>query len=546
VSIRKTHRASLLVALTAVLLVVLGILQYRWVGELSEFEYQRMQRTLRASADGLARDFEREFRRIRGAFELGRARDTEESLAREYAEWSESTDFPEMIAGVYWVAWESAGDGGDAAQASPVLQQLDFASGTLRSAEWPPVLQPIHHELVERSDNDRSRLRQQRSWTVQLTKESLALVIPQEDRRTPAWTVVLLDHDVMTRQFIPSGIERFFGPAGEQDYDVWILGDERPDRVIYASNPAVAADLSATDIRKDVDGMDWTIAAAHQTGSLEAFVGQYRRRNLSLGVGTVLVLGASCIVLVAATRRAQWLAERQMEFVAGVSHELRTPIAGISSLSQNLADGLVHEPAHVTQYGETINHESRRLQDMVEKVLHFCAVRSGQHRYNFRATDLPSLVERELESLSRHSTGPNPEFTVDGDLPPVVADEQALRSVVRNLVSNALKFGGARGAVKVQARRATGREGSEVELRVDDRGDGIDPSDIPHIFEPFYRGKAARAGQAGGSGLGLSLVREIVEAHRGRIEVSSNPGAGTTFRVFLPIDGSQEAHGSPA
>jgi signal transduction histidine kinase len=200
----------------------------------------------------------------------------------------------------------------------------------------------------------------------------------------------------------------------------------------------------------------------------------------------------------------------------------------------------------VTQYGETINHESRRLQDMVEKVLHFCAVRSGQHRYNFRATDLPSLVERELESLSRHSTGPNPEFTVDGDLPPVVADEQALRSVVRNLVSNALKFGGARGAVKVQARRATGREGSEVELRVDDRGDGIDPSDIPHIFEPFYRGKAARAGQAGGSGLGLSLVREIVEAHRGRIEVSSNPGAGTTFRVFLPIDGSQEAHGSPA
>ena len=171
----------------------------------------------------------------------------------------------------------------------------------------------------------------------------------------------------------------------------------------------------------------------------------------------------------------------------------------------------------------------------MEKVLHFSAVRSGIKRYNLEPVDLQGIVERELEAL-RHTDGDDAAtFDVEADLPPVLGDEQALRSVVRNLVSNAVKFSRNRGPVMVSARRVESKANPcEVELRVDDRGDGIDPSDMPHIFEPFYRGRSAHAGQIAGSGLGLSLVREIVNEHHGRIEVTTRAGEGSTFRVYLP------------
>jgi signal transduction histidine kinase len=353
-----------------------------------------------------------------------------------------------------------------------------------------------------------------------------------------------LRRDVLVQKFIPAIVGQYFGPDGQRDYHIWIAPENGKGVPIYASSPSAAlTDFSDADVREDISGTDWILAARHEAGSVETFISQYRRRNLSLGFGTVLVLGASFVFLVVATRRAQWLAERQMEFVAGVSHELRTPIAGISSLSQNLADGVVTNSGHVARYGQSINHESRRLKDMVDKVLHFSAVQSGQQRYVFEPVDLVSVVERELESLERTAGEgqPLPSFSAASDLPPVLGDEQALRSVVRNLVSNAMKFGNGDARVAISARRVDSPKAPQVELSVEDHGEGIAASDMPHIFDPFYRGKGARAQQAGGSGLGLSLVREIVKSHRGRVDVSSEPGRGSTFRVYLPV--AEEAHG---
>jgi signal transduction histidine kinase len=256
------------------------------------------------------------------------------------------------------------------------------------------------------------------------------------------------------------------------------------------------------------------------------------------------------VFLVVTMRRTQWLAERQMEFVAGVSHELRTPIAGISSLSQNLADGVVRDLEQAAQYGATINNESRRLNEMVEKVLQFAAIRSGQYRYDPQPVDLGTIIEKEVETFKRMSVGEvapgaSPIVSIDGELPPVLGDEQALRSVVRNLVSNAIKFQQGGAPISVLARRADDGSRNEVELCVTDHGPGIAAADIPHIFDPFYRGEAARAGQVRGSGLGLSLVREIVQAHRGRVQVTTAPGGGSTFQVYLPIAGALETHGQP-
>jgi signal transduction histidine kinase len=381
-----------------------------------------------------------------------------------------------------------------------------------------------------------------------LDNDGLALVVPQDERQTStSWAVVVLDRHILVEQLIPAIIEQNFGAPGEREYDVWMVEDGPSAKTIYASNAgSPLPEPAQLDIRREISGSGarWIVGARHDMGSLDAYVTRYRRRNLSLGLGAVLVLGVSFVFLTVATRRAEWLAERQIEFVAGVSHELRTPLAGISSLSQNLADGIVDDLEQAARYGETINHETRRLNEMIEKVLQFSAIRSGEYRYDPQPVDLQSLIMREREALRRFSGGRvRPSVEIDDDLPLVMGDEQALRSVVRNLVSNAVKFGGEDSPVCISARRVGdgARASHEIELSVKDRGPGIGPSELKHIFNPFFRGQGALARQIRGSGLGLSLVREIVQAHRGRVEVTSEPGIGSTFRVYLPL-APEEAH----
>jgi signal transduction histidine kinase len=138
--------------------------------------------------------------------------------------------------------------------------------------------------------------------------------------------------------------------------------------------------------------------------------------------------------------------------------------------------------------------------------------------------------------------------TIDVDLPdglpPVMADAGALRSSVSNLIANAVKYGGG-GLVRVSASTGSGKGGPEVRIAVTDKGLGISSADLPHIFEPFYRGAEAQARQIQGNGLGLSIVKGVVEAHGGRVTVQSAPGAGSTFVVHLPAWQGDESPVAP-
>jgi two-component system phosphate regulon sensor histidine kinase PhoR len=124
---------------------------------------------------------------------------------------------------------------------------------------------------------------------------------------------------------------------------------------------------------------------------------------------------------------------------------------------------------------------------------------------------------------------------IAADLPPVLGDAAALRSAVQNLVANAVKYGGRDRWVGVRAQHVRERRKSEVRITVSDHGPGIAASELPHIFEPFYRGADALEKQIHGNGLGLSLVRRIVSAHGGRISVATRPGAGSAFTISLPV-----------
>jgi signal transduction histidine kinase len=277
----------------------------------------------------------------------------------------------------------------------------------------------------------------------------------------------------------------------------------------------------------------------HQAGSLEAAVAAARNRSLALSLSVLVLLGGAVAMIVVSTRRAQRLAAQQMEFVAAVSHELRTPLTVIRAAAENLADDVVHEPDKTRQYGQLINREGRRLSDMVERVLLFAKMRSGNTRFEHVEVDLASTLDDAIASSSTWTEERSVTVAKEmpASLPKVLGDPEALTSVMQNLISNAVKYSRRGGTVTVQARALGAGPDAAVQVAIHDQGNGIPSGEIPHLFEPFFRGDRARAAQIQGSGLGLSLVKQVVEAHHGHIEVVSTPGAGSTFLVQLPISG---------
>lgn len=284
----------------------------------------------------------------------------------------------------------------------------------------------------------------------------------------------------------------------------------------------------------DHDRGHWTLRVKHAAGSLEAAVAASRRRNLALSGGVLALLGVVVGLISVSARRAQALARRQMEFVAAVSHELRTPVAVINSAAGNLADGVVGDPARVKRYGAAIQTEARRLGDTVERVLQLAGLGSGRPLPMTRVA--PDTLVHEAVRLSAADAaeaGVQVHVEMPDGLPAVLGDAGTLQSAVQNLVGNAIKYAGADRWVRVAVTaHATPRR--EVRIAVEDHGAGLDADEQRLVFEPFFRGKAAVTNQIKGSGLGLSLVRRISDAHGGSVGLVSTPGHGSTFTISLP------------
>lgn len=280
----------------------------------------------------------------------------------------------------------------------------------------------------------------------------------------------------------------------------------------------------------------WQLLVRHRGGSLESVVAADRRRNLFLSFGVLLLLAVGMALIIISAQRARRLARLQMEFVAGVSHELRTPVAVICSAADNLAEGFVGAKDQVREYGAVIRNEGRRLAGMIEQILYFSAGQSGRASYDLKPVQASDVIAAALANLSAlpEAEGFTAEQEIDPDLPFVVGDAGALTRCLQNLIFNALKYGGESRWVRVRAGRAGEGDAARVRISVEDRGMGIDAADLPHIFEPFYRGKAAQAAQIHGAGLGLSLAHDIAEAMGGRLTAASEPGRGSTFTLDLP------------
>jgi signal transduction histidine kinase len=227
--------------------------------------------------------------------------------------------------------------------------------------------------------------------------------------------------------------------------------------------------------------------------------------------------------------------DRGREFLADVSHELRTPIAALRTFNELLVEGAADDPTARAEFLETSRAQLERLDWLAQNLLELSKLDSGLVLLDLRPDDLVSAVEQAVAQSATTARRRGVELTMDRPDAPIQIRHDPVRigQVVTNLVGNAIKFTPRGGHVQV---RVGGEPDGGATITVADTGIGIDPAELPRIFDRFFRGSRASEARGSGSGLGLAIVRSIVEMHGGSVTVESRLGAGATFRVTLPAN----------
>ncbi len=613
-----------LLGVLATALPVLAILQYRWIGAVSEGERARMQRTLRASLVRFVDDVNRPLERVYEAF-MPDAIIAPEALAAHltdhYRRWQSTAEHPDLLDAICWVDYDTT--------LTPHLHRLDTAAVALLPHVWPDTLAAWHDFFAasapQPTSDDGAGTFAPPAPTAPpgLSLPTLPFLQPAHASRLrndsqASHLLLLLNQTYITETLFPALAHTYFITPEATPYDVLIVQHGTPARIVYRSDatltaadfdtPDVLADLgltSRTDITTVVssDGAEtqlmvqredsvsrevvmamtqmtetvlverdehedviyapsprrldarqpaqakgvrltkasdpiqpWRLLVRHRAGSIEAAIGTIRRRTLGIGFGILVVLGGAAVLLFISARRARRLAEQQVAFVAGVTHELRTPLAIIRSAAENLADGVITTPEQAQRYGTLIHNEGRRLSEIVEQALTLAGAHSTHHTLDLHPVPIATLVQHALTRCRPTLDEQTADVTLHlaQDLPLVQADAHALEAALCNLITNASKYGGPEPCIRLDVTAITKGQLPMVQIVVRDYGPGIPADELPHLFEPFYRGRASRHAQIRGSGLGLSLVKSTIEAHGGEVVAQSTPGAGSTFTIYLP------------
>jgi len=586
----KIARPSALTVLTIALLILLpalAVLQYRWVGQVSEAERDRMERNLRTAAFQFRGAFDGEIIRAVNGLRVDATTVQEgawDRYADRYTSWFDAAEHPGIVAGIFLV---------DERQGALRLRGWNATSHEFEEIGWPAELANWRPRFEQELAGFGTR--QQPGGRLPFPEDDALVATPlvnapprpgERGERTPpvfGFTVVQWDMGYIRNQFLPALNESHFTNSDGDRYRVAVVDGQDPSRVIYQSDPSAPVDAARPDASEALFGFNpfgnrggpgrgdgrrnfagfrvpgsavpgstvpgsgvpgsgrgrdfarSALVVQHDGGSVDAAVARVRRRNLAIGFGVLMLLTVSVGLLTVSSRRAQRLARQQLEFVAGVSHELRTPVAVIRSAAENLAQGVVGSGDRVKQYGQAIETEARRLGDMVERVLQYAGIASGVGLTSRMPLAPADIIDRAIDAAMHATGGAQVERTIAADLPHVVGDQAALRSAVENLISNAVKYGGPDRWVGVRAERGGTRRQPEVLITVEDHGPGIPGEELPQIFGAFYRGQNAVGGQIQGNGLGLALVQQIVSAHGGRVTVVTRPGAGSAFTIHLPV-----------
>jgi signal transduction histidine kinase len=579
------------------LLGVFGVFQYRWQVQVSEADGEKAKKQVREQADRFAGDFNREIQSAYFNFQTEPAswKDRDwTSFNERYDFWRQKTEYPDLVRAFYFIAKSN----GELLKYDPEKRAFAAAETngdieTLRSRladedKFSPVQQDLL-TLVMPIHEPGSRIEQ---IVIRRTSQGLP---PPEMKMPPVYgyLAIRLDPETVKERMLGDLTAKYFSDrefrVGVDDQDgtpviasvstesadaTAKLFDLSPDKFLYFANKDLMSSLGekrdlvlnsrieSRSFTTSGDGGEpktfkiemqngsqprtqvfatsapdsrgpWMLAVQHRVGSIDAATAASLRRNLGLGFGLLLLLACAVGAIMISALRAKRFAQRQVDFVSSVSHEFRTPLAVIYSAGENLADGVTKENGQVIRYGELIKGEGRKLSGMVEQILDFAGADAGRRRYRFAETSVGDVVKHAIEECSPliDEKGVDVEVDIPKSLPHIKADKAALSQAVQNLIVNSIKYGNGSSWLRLGAQNGDGN----VCVTVEDRGIGISKADLKNIFEPFYRSKAVVDAQIHGNGLGLSLVRQVVAAHNGKVSVESETGKGSTFTIQLPV-----------
>ena len=533
-ALRKKHALGVgFVAVLVPLLVLLG-LQYRWLVKLDHSTKIVQKATLETFLEGVTGEVERFY----GSY-AERMLDLPPSVFTQDQLYKAAYHFKkkgvEGVRHLFVVSFSN--DRG--------LLFFEPTCETFKPPSWSPEVKAAHMAVAPWKTivhKDGGRLETVRLMVEEKDPNYRILLYPITDDASKLVGVagMTLDEDFFKATVLRTAIKKALVDQfpDEKRVPLVFIKDSRDDVLYYASTP----------VKKDKDHWkvdasqkfsfvftDWTIGlkSRHSTPAAVA------RRNFLVNIGlsaalATALLGGLMLALRTASREMK-LSEMKNDFVSNVSHELRTPLASIRVFGEFLRLGRVDNPEKIREYGDYIENESRRLTQLINNILDFASIESGRKTYRFERCDVREVVCQTLKTFEVRLRQDGFNIQVEGaqtTLPPARIDAGAIAQSLSNLLDNAVKYSKDRKDIQVSLRR----DGDFIVISVQDHGIGIPRDEQQKIFDRFHRIGTGLVHDVKGSGLGLSIVRHIVEAHRGQVTVESRPGEGSVFSIHLPIE----------
>jgi signal transduction histidine kinase len=318
--------------------------------------------------------------------------------------------------------------------------------------------------------------------------------------------------------------------AGIRGFKISLVSPE--GHMVFGDPPTAA--LPRTQRPASETGLPWSVGVTNvdSHATLEEFASRRRLLLTGLGLLAILVTAGSYFIWRAMARELA-AAQLQSDFVAAVSHEFRTPLTSLRQFNALLAEGEATANEQRSEFWAAQSRATDRLQRLVESLLDFGRMQAGARPYQFEKVELGALVERVVDDFQKEAGAGGFVIQCAATQALVNVDAEALSRALWNLLDNAVKYAGEGRSIAV----AVESRADLVSISVSDQGPGIPREEQKEIFDKFVRGAYAREHHIRGTGIGLTMVRHIVEAHAGKIELVSAPGKGSTFTILLPARG---------
>lgn len=301
-------------------------------------------------------------------------------------------------------------------------------------------------------------------------------------------------------------------------------------RKLYGEKTSPAAIPTISEYFED-NFPPWKIelSRAERLGVIEIHKSFYFWTILTL----IMILTFGSVLIVRTIAHEMEVLKIKSDFVSSVSHELKTPLTSIKALTERLQEGKVKSQAKMKQYFSVISQDTDKLTRLVRNVLDFSKIEEGKKEYDLEETDVVSWINQTIENFKQDhiQTGIRIHTQISEGTPVLDMDKDAFSRALNNLLDNALKFSPNKKEVEVHVKS----DAENVIIQVKDRGIGIPQDELGKIFDKFYQGRSALKQSVKGTGLGLTLVKHVVEAHGGKISVESKMSQGTTCSLIFPL-----------